>query len=121
MRRTFPLLLTLVLLVCAQSAGLVHGIGHGSAWHRAAGPDTALAHAPAGGAAAQGRQAPASDSTDSGCDKCFQFAHFSAGVAPPAPELPLAQTVDARAGGPQAARIARDAPATRSRGPPVYL
>ena len=114
MRRTIPLLLTLFLLVCAQSAGLMHGIGHASARHDTAG---ASAHVLAQGSATPARQEPA----DNACEKCFQFAPFSGGAAPVPPALLVAETIDAPARMPLAALVARDAPPSRSRGPPLYL
>jgi hypothetical protein len=121
MRRTISLLSTLFLLVCAQSAGLLHGIAHAAPRHDAV-PVLGVAAVQATPAAliAQGRDAPA-ESAGGSCEKCFQFAHFSGGVAPQALAFPFADTVDARAGVPQAALVARAAPALRSRGPPAYL
>lgn len=124
MRRTIPLLLTLFLLICAQSAGLMHGIGHGSARHAAAtGRGASLSQSMAQSTAGErSRVGPAgSESGDGSCEKCFQFAHFSGSAAPQAPLIVLAQTIDAPARCPQATLVARDAPASRSRGPPVYL
>jgi hypothetical protein len=120
MRRTIPLLATLFLLVCAQSAGLMHGIGHASARHDSATAQRATTTQSA--PAVRAHQLPGgAETSDGSCDKCFQFAHFSGGAATQALLLPVAQTVDAPARGPQAALIARDAPASRSRGPPSYL
>lgn len=122
MRRALPLLLSL-LLVCAQGAGLVHGIGHGATLH---GPGLPVVKSGSTDvrppAALQARTAQASsESTDGRCDKCFQFAHFSGNAAPQLLVLALQQTVEARAGGTETALVARDAPANRSRGPPILL
>ena len=80
MRRTLPLLLSLLLLVCAQSAGLLHGIGHAAARVSA----LPALDAPLPGAGAQSLAAvPAGPHTqDSRCDKCFQFAHFTGNAGP---------------------------------------
>lgn len=122
MRRALPLLLSF-LLVCAQGAGLWHGIGHsatvlpGSPRAAAAGVDVSPATA-----AAALPQAPApAESGDGRCDKCFQFAHFSGAAVPAVAFLAVDETTHARVPGVAAALVARDAPATRSRGPPVFL
>ena len=126
MRRALPLFLSL-LLVCAQSAGLLHAIGHAAAGHVTAGHSAAVgvppvARAAPGAAAAADAQAPAGPESSGGrCDKCFEFAHFSSSTAPLAPLVVLAQTVSERSAGPQVALLARDAPVSRSRGPPYTL
>ena len=122
MRRGLPLLLSF-LLVCAQGAGLWHGIGHSAAPHPAlAGAALAGAAVSPASATAQLPQTPSpAESGDGRCDKCFQFAHFSSGAAPLVAFLAVDESAQARAFGAPAALAARDAPPARSRGPPVLL
>jgi hypothetical protein len=124
MRRTFlPFVLSL-LFVCAQQAGLVHAIGHASD-RFAAVPAAGFSVSPGTGAVAaqQPGDLRTADGSEAGsyCDKCFQFAHFAgaafAFVLPALAFDPVRETPQAR---PVALAIV-DAPAFRSRGPPVVL
>lgn len=122
MRRALPLLLSF-LLVCAQGAGLWHGIGHSATPH-AGSPLAAAARvdvSPASATIALAQAPAPADSADGRCDKCFQFAHFSGAAAPQLAILAVDETTHPRALGIAAALVARDAPPTRSRGPPVFL
>jgi hypothetical protein len=145
MRRVVPLLLSL-LVFCAQSAGLLHGIDHAAARQGIA--PSALHGATAGTESIQARRrdatvvAPSVPASPPGamaaaesaqarepsalpgpaehrCDKCYQYANFSGAAAPQPPQLQFAQVADAHQCSTQAALFVRDAPAWRNRGPPV--
>ena len=119
MRRVLPLLLSFLVL-CAQSAGLLHGIGHAGPPHGSA--QTMHLHAVAAAQAVQARKAVSLPlSTEHRCDKCYQYAQFSSWAAPYPPGLLLAQSGHARAGSSQAAQAACDTPACRNRGPPLAV
>jgi len=119
MPRVLPLLLSFLVL-CAQSAGLLHGISHAAAPH--GGAQTLHPHAVAAAHDVQVRKAISPPlSTDHGCDKCYQYAQFSSWAATQPPSLLLARSGHACAGVAQGALAACDTPACRNRGPPLAV
>ena len=112
MRRTISAFLLALLVVFAQQAALVHEIGHGF------GHDSVTSAASASDPSSQDSGAPDKSNY---CEKCFQFAHVTSAATAFAPNLFFSTPSSESASGDPAIEIAADAPALRSRGPPIIL
>jgi len=117
---TLPAFLLALILLCAQQAALLHAFEHEVL---RTGGTAASAQAAVGTAASAAGSGEHDGGTAGGsyCDKCFQFAHLTgAGFATAPAVLDLtASTEAARSRG--VAERAVQAPASRSRGPPIAL
>jgi len=119
MRRLTLYLMSLFVL-CAQSAGLVHAIGHGANYGKA--PVVADAgKRPATDAtrASGGAGGPAEEASH--CEKCFAFAQLSGAATPSLPALLRVAGAQDATGALAAPLIAAAAPSARNRGPPSIL
>jgi len=118
--RRLTLYLMSFLVLCAQSAGLVHAIGHGTN----GGSAPVLAEAGKGPAAVSTRASgSAGDPAEaaSHCEKCFAFAQLSGAATPSLPPLLRVAVAQDAIGERVSALIAAAAPAARNRGPPGNL